>query len=386
MALPVWLMPLLAAAIVAGAGLAAISWVHRPARAGADAGAGEETELRVAVLGFPGAGKTALLAAMVHCMPRVFGDGVSVRAVHHDHADELNDLAQRFEDLHAVLPYPNARRSVARYPLAFDVPGVPIRFTYPDYSGELLRDSQRGQGLPDPLAEDLRSADIVLGVVDGAKIAAMLAQGPDDAALGEIRHLVRLLDAARDKVIQIVVTKWDVLEAHGRKLDEVIGWLEQRANLLKDLRRADRDSPVRIIPTSAFGRNGFMVEDEPGSIRRDPNLTWSPLFAAHPVACGINEVLTHHIHRLREPFTSAAATPFLTRAMKLLGLVTVSTDVAGNVQFSLSLDALERYQAAVSSPPPTAGTDDARSLRRVLRCCRDLADDLDRTFPTSRPR
>ncbi|WP_045745313.1 TRAFAC clade GTPase domain-containing protein [Actinoplanes rectilineatus] len=390
MDIPLYLVPLAAAAAVAAAGLPAAARLHRDADTTDTPATEKESEVGVAVLGFPKSGKTALLAAMYQTMSRAGGDGVTVRASHPDHTDQLNDLAQRFEELNGVLPFPNTGTQLHPYPLAFDMPGAPLRFTYPDYSGELLRESQRGSGLPEPLAESLDKADIVLGILDGAKLAAMMRDGPDDTALGEIRHLIGILDG-RDQVIQLCVTKWDLLDADGHTLEEVITWLRKRTNRFHNLRRTDRDSPVRVIPVSAFGLNSFMATEDGGSrVRRDPGLTWQPFQAAHPISCGINDILTHNINRFqRQPqsIIPASASPFLSRAMKLLGLVTVSTDVAGNVQFSLNMDALARLQTAVSAPlSPSNSSEEARALRLILRHCRDLADDLDRTFPHARPR
>ena len=398
-----YMVPIVATTAVAAVGLIGIPRVHRDAPEPSSVPSNDQAGLKVLALGFPGSGKTALLAAMFHTLSREGRHGVTVRTdpahpQREDQQDQLNDMANRFEELQTVLPYPNPRRSLHRYALAFCVAGPldqhqPIRFHYLDYSGELLRDSFSTPGLPPVLSDELASADVILGLVDGAKVAAMMRTGPDDASLAEVRHLVKLLHDHRDKVIQLVVTKWDLLAAD-RTLEEVIAWLERRITRFQDLRRSDRDSPVRLIPASAFGLNGFMQEREPGQIRRDPALTWAPFQAGHPVACGVNEVLRHGIHRLTGPdgapaaFTSASVSPFLAWAMKVLGLVTVSTDLSGNVQFSLNLNALDQYQAAVAGPPvpPVEVSRDTWALQLILRHCRGLADELDQAFPNARPR
>lgn len=404
-----YLMPLFAAGAVAVAGLVAIPWLHRdrPPEPGPDAD--DSAVLRLVVLGYPGSGKTALLAAMFHSLSQDARHGITLRTdpaheLHQDQHDQLRDLSERFENLNAVLPFPNAQHQVQRYALAFDVSSpeqrhaLPVRLAYLDYSGEHLRDSHRPPGLTTQLARELAAADVILGLVDGAKIASMMRSDPDTAALTELRNLFKLLNEHREKTIQVVLTKWDLLAADDRDLGEVVRWIEQRVTRFKDLRRPDRDSPVRIIPTSAFGLNGFMKEPAAGRIQRDPARTWQPFQAGLPVACAVNEVLGHEIRRLTghgtsdTAFTPASVSPFFAWAAKVLGLVTVSTDLSGNVQFSLNLNALDRYQGLVSPAPthPPASTADAsteaRSLHLLLRHCRRLTDELDHAFPDAHPR
>lgn len=257
------------------------------------------------VLGHENAGKTVLLASLW----RVLGIGGARRVqvvpqVDQD-ASELQMLCNKIEDSSDSFPASTTQGEMREWKFvaqALNHDGSSVDaffFSYFDYPGEFLERQAKGEELPREFGHALRSADILVGVIDGQMVAHFMADTADNRFAVRLSNLCRTLHEHKLKTLHIVITKWDLLLAKGHELDRVLARLKEFNGPFRDLLESPRSGGVRVIPVSALGVNGFVYEDSTETMMKWPGKGWSPEYVVAPLGSIIPDVLATDVAVLR---------------------------------------------------------------------------------------
>jgi len=195
-----------------------------------------------------------------------------------------------------------------------------FNLSYLDYAGEARSQpadpldggsSTSAEGIVAPQTKSpVEDFDILLGVLDGAKVAkAMLNQASGPELKPEIAQTVNLLTRAADHaVVHLLLTKWDEPASHGIGLRDVIAYLTRYAGF----RELSMTRSLRLIPVSALGLEPYLVPGADGHPVRSGNRPWTPFNQELPVACAITDIVAASLQRLE-----ASGTKLSTRILSV---------------------------------------------------------------------
>lgn len=277
--------------------------------------------VKVMMLGPSGSGKTTQLAAMYYGMG-VGEHHVQLKPGNEQTLRELGAVVTRILGPEPVLPPGTALAAVKEWPFLVQArgddggdPQTVFRLTYFDYAGEhgdnFFKDPKTRQDEIYSAATDFRKAintyDILLGVLDGEKIARAMDsvwEDGDDLPEGanppelerEIWQTIVLLSQSPEKIIHLVLTKWDELERRDYSLAQVVRFLD-RYESFRRLRTTRPHGRLRLIPVSAFGTNGYL-RTGPDGIEKDRNRTWKPANTSMPVACALMDIVAAEVGKI----------------------------------------------------------------------------------------
>lgn len=267
-----------------------------------------DRSVSIVALGHEQAGKTVLLASMFRELG-ISGDSrVDLVPDHDSDLSALRKLWRQIEDTQE--PFPSGTtlgeekiwKFTARSHNENDEKVEVCKFSYYDYPGEFLDRAALGDHPHPEFERALRSADIIVGLVDGQMVLHLMEDrlnGETDQRFGaRLSDLCALLNSRDLKTLHIIITKWDLL--HGRyKLDRVIARLKSYNRLFEKLLDTPRSGCVRVIPVSALGISGFAYEDPvSGAICKVANRPWIPMHVVAPLACVIPDVIATDARRL----------------------------------------------------------------------------------------
>jgi hypothetical protein len=271
--------------------------------------------LSVLVLGYQSSGKTLLLASMWREL--AFGGKSGIRLSADMEADvrALHDLCDQIEDPTSQGFPANTIGSTKEWKFCVQAlsrsgrPTDAFSFSYFDYSGELLDKMGRGQQLEPEFELALKSADIVMGVLDGQKVARAMSGNPDGDFASTLRRLSFILMKREMKTLHIIITKWDLLDGK-YELKKVIDKLKEHGPF-RNVLDSPRLGGVRIIPVSSLGLNGF-VHETAGHMRKVPGRPWRPVYVTAPLSCSIPDVLATDVKKLAHEGKGRARRPIVT--------------------------------------------------------------------------
>jgi double-GTPase-like protein len=399
---------------------AAVALVSRARRRRPEPGDGEVRQIRVLMLGPRESGKTILMASMwreLHVAGRL---GVSLVAETGKDRKHLDDLCVQIEDP-TKYPPPGTTlgdgyewKFVAR---AQDRTGQAVdafRVCYIDPPGEKFADMSldpEQSTVPAQLREAYQSADIVMGVIDGQRVARLMRGQPggklDREFLTTLRQLSDLLgDKRAGKALHIVITKWDLLA--GFTVEDVLARLKKETPF-RNLLEAQRFGGYRVIPVAALGTNGFVRENRSpeaeNPMERTDVTSWEPEHVAAPLACAIPDALAADTARLREkrrarsaPITLGQVSAVFFLVALALGVATVHLPAAAAAAASMpreiilkkSLDSLQdklaRAIRRAGRRKPPKSLDRTSALVRVLAFLGSQVAELEKDEPAARLR
>jgi hypothetical protein len=261
-------------------------------------------EVNVLMLGRRESGKTGLIASMWREL--AFGGSAGVLVTTDPEGDRigLGELCKRIEDPENELPDSTPLGDAKRWTFivkAMNKSGQEkeaFRFSCLDYAGEYVDKKVGDESVLPEFADALDNADIIMGVLDGQKIAHRMAGKPEHDFSTKLRELSEILMKHRQKPLHFIITKWDLL-AGKHSLEEVIKDLKEE-NPFKRLLANPRMGGVRFIPVSSLGLNGFVNEDpDTGKMKKSfPIKPWKPAYVTLPLAYAIPDMLTTDMDRL----------------------------------------------------------------------------------------
>lgn len=269
----------------------------------------ELLNFNVVMLGAPGSGKTVFLASMLDKLSMQGELGFLIQLENHEQQALLKDIywevatgdlwprgsrASDFKDWQFTC-FVISKNQKGMFPAC--------QFTYLDYPGQLLTQTQAGDEHTNNFAKKVEQADVLLGLLDGKKILQAM-QGNEETWKSIMRDLSPVLTRMKLKTspIHFVISKWDLIEdkfSLGQVRDRLLQY-DQFRELIQD--RSQTGSVSRLIPVSSIGRGFAVLEsDEMKKIGRRPH----PFQVEMPLACIIPDLLVNRLKDLQKIKISA---------------------------------------------------------------------------------
>jgi len=373
-----------------------------------------QREVNVLMLGRRESGKTVLIASMWREL--AFGGSAGVLVTTDPEGDRigLGELCKRIEDPENELPDSTPLGDAKRWTFivkAMNKSGhekEAFRFSCLDYAGEYVDKKAGDESVLAEFADALDNADIIMGVLDGQKIAHRMAGKPEPDFSTKLRELSEILMKHRQKPLHFIITKWDLV-AGKHSLEEVIKDLKEE-NPFKRLLANPRMGGVRFIPVSSLGLNGFVNEDpDTGKMKKSfPIKPWKPAYVTLPLACAIPDMLATDMDRLyaardeekasggehklsaRRPLVPAGDVSriffWVTMALGLSIVVpSAAAVVPQEILLKVSLESLLEKAGKIIRQARNRGVptrlDDSSALVRALSFSRSEIDHLEREIP-----
>jgi hypothetical protein len=334
------------------------------ANGGQDARAELPKDRRVSIvmLGYPGSGKTIMLASLYRHF--ALGGPTGIRFATDDASNtELLRLADTIRDAPA---FPAGTRPGETKTWTFSVrveSGVQdagaFTLEYLDYAGGYLRQlAGTGGDPPDQqFVQALAAADVLMGVLDGDQLRRLMSGSYDPAIVVPIERLLNVLIRADQRNIHLVVTKWDMMRGPGGSyytVADVITTLERVSDDFRRFRQHPRLASMRVIPVAALGLNGFVrfAELGEGGMVKVPSVPWEPWNVELPFFCAVPDTIQQDAPKIDGRADGSLSRITIT-ALSLLDVVT--TGVTATAGFGLvNLSGPRRkffggYQAAASA-------------------------------------
>lgn len=278
---------------------------------GTPAGADELPRVRAMLVGPSASGKTMQLAALHHQMS--LGDsGVRLRP-----ADERTFLAlgtmvtRIMQPDNPEPPDSTDPSNVFRWNFDIEARGSDtalrplFHLTYLDYAGEINPRIFEPPSGGDPAhrgvaMQQFRDAiadfDVLLGVLDGAKIAQAMSGTFQPGLEQEIWQALELLANGHQKVTHLVLTKWDEFSRRKIELGDVVAHLDGHA-AFRNLRSMAVPGQLRLLPVSALGLDPYLIPGANGLVKSERG-PWNPFNPGVPLACGITDIVTAELQKL----------------------------------------------------------------------------------------
>jgi hypothetical protein len=261
-------------------------------------------KMRIVALGPEAAGKTVLLAGMWKELRIPGGRGLGIDTELDGDRDTLTEMCEMIRDPAQGFPKSTGTGETKEWEFVLreksptrlvDV----FRFSFLDYAGELVKslDSSADRDLSAGLLRALGKADIVMGVIDGQKVAHLMKNKPDAGFMQTLSSLsYALWRFEKPAPLHIVITKWDLLQ-RDYSFQQVRDKLVSSNKDFEDLVRTPR-SGLRFIPVSSLGYNGFVHENSDGLMEKSQK-DWLPEGVLAPLACAIPDILDTSVQILR---------------------------------------------------------------------------------------
>jgi len=171
------------------------------------------------------------------------------------------------------------------------------QFTYLDYAGGKLTDADVAG---EDLVSEAKTADAVLGLLDGRKIYSFMNNNDDEFRNlflhKDIPSIARIMQSCNAPV-HFVISKWDLLEGKytlGQIRDRLLEILEFK-NLISQL----VGNTVRLIPVSSVGAN-FATLLPNGKMQKHLGAIPRPFYVEVPLACVLPDALLKRVSDLKK--------------------------------------------------------------------------------------
>jgi hypothetical protein len=319
----------------------------------------KDRRVSIVMLGYPGSGKTIMLASLYRHF--ALGGQAGIRFATDDASNtELLRLADTIRD---APDFPAGTRPGETKTWTFSVrvesgaqDAGAFTLEYLDYAGGYLRQlAGTGGDPPDQqFVQALAAADVLMGVLDGDQLRRLMSGGYDPAIVVPIERLLNVLIRASQRNIHLMVTKWDMMRGPGGAyytVADVITTLERVSDDFRRFRQHPRLASMRVIPVAALGLNGFVrfAELGEGGMVKVPGMPWQPWNVEMPFLCAVPDILQHDVPKIDGRADGSLSRITIT-ALSLLGVMTTGvTATAGfglvNVNFQPSqfIDRLRAY-------------------------------------------
>lgn len=307
---------------------------------------------QVVALGQQGSGKTLLLASMYHSLRVPTGQTYFLTAPHDDVLRLNRWFSQMASTTSQAWPHGTAKGETRLFSFAVKTRGAGTGLTgaaastifnlnYLEYAGELLTELQEpGSTVKDELLERIRSADALLGVIDGHAIR-QYGEGRPDGAIRLEETLNALIPAITEAScpVNFVITKWDLLAGlhpdENVRLSMVRNLLMSNAQFRGLVNLHSSGRVVRLIPVSAVGP-GFARIGQDGEIVKMPQREVHPTNVDIPLSAVVPDLFEQIEARLTEETRAALHTEMRRRTLMdpveaIASLATFAGQAAGRV-------------------------------------------------------
>jgi hypothetical protein len=353
----------------------------------------------ILMLGHSGSGKTIMLASLYHCF--ALGGRAGIRFTTDDASNnELLSLAAQIRDAPGGL-FPAGTRPGQTKKWAFNVrvesgdqEADAFTLEYLDYAGGYVGGmlGSAGDDPPDAQFEQsVASADVLMGVLDGAQLRKLMSGGYDSRIVGPIERLLNILVRASQRNIHLVITKWDLMRGPGGEyytITDVVEVLDRASDAFRDFRQNPRLGSLRVIPVSALGVNGFVrfAEIADGSMAKVPGKPWQPWNVEMPFFCAVPDIIRNDVAKMAGRLGGNVARITIA-VLGAVGIISGVTLYGVTVTVPVA-DVIKRIQKYLQDRnergkvPATLGENEA--IIYVLNECYASVDSFERKWPDSR--
>ncbi|TAF68353.1 MAG: hypothetical protein EAZ59_11440, partial [Oscillatoriales cyanobacterium] len=166
------------------------------------------------------------------------------------------------------------------------------QFVYLDYAGGRITEAEMEGG--SDFDQKIKSADVLLGLLDGAKICALMRQEREGVVwvINELQNMLNIMTGGIGKPVHFVISKWDIVESSGYSLKQVREKLLESSDAFQNLvttRKQDR-SLTRLIPVSSLGK-GFAKPLPGGGMEKILGKLPKPFQVEVPLACVLPDMI-----------------------------------------------------------------------------------------------
>jgi hypothetical protein len=365
-----------------------------------------DRRVRIVVLGFPGSGKTLMLAGLYYYFAQGGPAGIRLAADRESNDRLLGLVAQIRTTPGGYFPPGTSVTETRAWSFTVKVESEnrdadAFTLEYLDYAGRLVEELT-GARTDDPPDEEFRravdNADVLMGVIDGEQLVKLMSGSYDPGVVDRVDRLLNFLVRARQRNIHLVVSKWDLLvraDGSHHTIADVRSTLAMMSPAFSNFQRNPRLGKLRMLPVAALGVNGFAVPAGADSgMRRNPGVEWSPWNVEVPFFCAVPDIIRYDVDRV----AAAAGAPGhegLARSIARITLAVLATSgltatlgVAGfTVKFPVS-EAVQRIRQhlgdryARGSVP--SSLDEGTAIGYVVNECYGSVDEFERRWPDSR--
>jgi hypothetical protein len=375
----------------------------RPSPPAPATGESSDRVVRIMMLGFSASGKSTFLAAMWHYFGYGDCDGI-IFSTDENSARYLNGYCR--ELIQGRVPSQTA--TTKEWKFTVQARGLSnnltdtFTLTYIDYDGKQLGGifydpddvTVPLEGSDSRVLRAISEYDVIMGLLDGAKIAEIMRDNPDPEYAVWLEQLFFLIAGQGDKPVHLLLTKFDLLD--GRyTLGQIAEKLRSRYSPFDQYCDFPRMGKKRLIPVAALGTNGFVRPGPDGSMEINTAVKWDSRSVERPLVCTLPDVLDTALAKLGgaapgyrptpqsrglrwENYSQAlywAASIFTVDASIAKGYIdlTASTTAAALVHLTKLLSQHDSKNPVPRIPwrrqkPPSTASDVAVALEHVITC------------------
>ena len=269
--------------------------------------------VKILVVGYAASGKTLMLASLYHGFAHGTPAGIRFTTTDDESNRTLVDYATSIRDPRRRLPAGTQETKRWTFKVRVesgDQESDAFTLEYLDYAGGFI---DRMLNSPNPalveeldptLKDELKSTDVLMGVLDGERLVKLMAGDYDVDVVGDIERLLNILIRTGHRNIHLVITKWDLMRAAGGAyytISDVRQTLDRVSTAFQSFRKSPKlETSMRIIPVSALGVNGFVHCDPAvdGSVTRQPGVSWEPWNVQVPFFSAVPDILSSDVPEL----------------------------------------------------------------------------------------
>jgi hypothetical protein len=364
-----------------------------------------DRRVRILVLGFPGCGKTLMLAGLYYYFAQGGPTGIRLSTDQVSNGRLMSLVAQIRTTPGGYFPPGTSVTETRAWSFTVKVESErddadAFTLEYLDYAGRFVEEltGDRTDDAPDgEFRRAVNNADVLMGVIDGEQLMKLMSGHYDAVVVDRIDRLLNVLIRARQRNIHLVISKWDLLvrgDGGHYTMADVRRTLARMSPAFSNFQRNPRLGKLRLIPMAALGMNGFAAPASAGGgMTRNSGVEWCPWNVEIPFFCAVPDIIRYDVDRM----AAAAGTPGqanlarsvarITLAMLAISGMTATLGLPGftvNFPISEAAQRIKQYVEAkyVRSSVP-ASLDEKTAVGYVVNECYGLVDEFERQWPDS---
>ncbi|GHO93523.1 hypothetical protein KSF_035710 [Reticulibacter mediterranei] len=255
----------------------------------------------VAVIGPHSCGKTVYLASMYH---KLYTQNKDAQFFLRSEQNRL--LNEKYEQIANSEEWPASTTEISEWHFRCCVQAEDehiysvFQFTYLDYAGEKITDTQQGSILRTELDDRFKRADTLLAILDGRRIRSLMRgekEGEHFVSVELPNILQIMLDRDEPVPVHFIIMKWDLLQPDYsfKEVQEYLLAIKEFQQFVQGRKKY----PTRLIPVSSIGPEFAKLQVD-GRMCKIPGRTPIPFQIEMPLACVFLDILQVALQKLSE--------------------------------------------------------------------------------------
>lgn len=265
---------------------------------------------KIITLGTSGAGKTVFLGSLFKQLSTQGEEGFFIKIADFEKI-KLNNI---YTEVITGEKWPPGTRNITNWTFTCCVKSYGLdnyypvcEFTYIDYAGGLLTDTDNNEQIIVDFQQEVTKADAVLAIIDGLQVYKFMEDKDlcsRDVLVWLIRDLPSIMQLVnqfnKNTPVHFIISKWDLLE-NCYSLSEVRNRLLEKVPEFNDVvcNRKKAGCPIRLIPVSSIGKE-FATLQPDGSMKKNPGAIPKPFQVEIPLVCALIDRVKAYINSLEQ--------------------------------------------------------------------------------------